>query len=97
MERGPGNQGRSLNVRWPGARRQRVVVSRLLGMSLLFRRRAWQALGLGRFHKELVVHHRDEVHENSLLNNLQVMSRREHAREHMDLLGAMQNYFPGLV
>ena len=83
LRQGSANGGKALVVNWPGAGDGgRVVVSRMLGMSLLFDSDHWSRTGMHRYHKDLVVHHKDEQHENCFLGNLEVKYRPLHTAEH---------------
>ena len=78
--RGSSNQQRALTFCWPKAERSegRVIVSRMVGMSLLYDVQRWAAPGYERFSQKLVVHHLDEVHENNFLINLSVEVGGDH-------------------
>ena len=80
---GSANGGKALVLNWPGAGDGgRVVVSRMLGMSLLFDKDHWARTGLCRYSKDLVVHHRDDQHENCFLRNLEVKYKPLHTACH---------------
>ena len=81
---GSSNGGWALVFHWPGApdAQRRIIVSRLIGMSLFFRRGYWHDLEFFRFDSRLHVHHRDGDHSNCFLNNLQVITASEHAALH---------------
>ena len=81
---GSANGGRALVFHWPRAPRGRgrVIVSRLLGMSLLFREDVWGAQGYCRFDSRLHVHHVDGQHANCFLKNLRVEVGSVHVAEH---------------
>ena len=81
---GSANGGRALAFNWPRAPRNRgrVVVSRVLGMSLLFIADAWRQQGYERFDARLHVHHVDGEHANCFLGNLRVVVVSEHVAEH---------------
>ena len=82
--RGSSNQARALTFCWPRAGRGqgRVVVSRMVGMSLLFDAQRWAQHGYGRFHQKLHVHHLDDIHENCFMNNLCVVLDADHIGDH---------------
>lgn len=82
--RGSANQKRALTFCWPKVHRGqgRVVVSRIIGMSLLFDPQRWAEHGYGRFHPKLHVHHVDGIHENCFLNNLCVVLGKDHIGDH---------------
>jgi hypothetical protein len=82
--RGSANQHRALVMNWPRAPRGRgrVIVSRLVGMSLFFDADRWRYLGYERFCQALHVHHMDDVHEHCLLSNLSVEIGSEHVARH---------------
>ena len=82
--RGSASQQRALVLNWPRAPRGRgrVIVSRLVGMSLFFDVHRWRYLGHERFCQALHVHHVDDVHEHCLLNNLSVEVGSEHVGRH---------------
>jgi hypothetical protein len=84
MHRGSANQGRALVMNWPGAARglERVIVSRLIGMSMLFDGSRWHQQGYARFDRRLVVHHLDHVHENCHIRNLVVGVASDHVAHH---------------
>ena len=83
LHRGSSNQGRALVFNWPGAGDDgRVIVSRLIGMSLLLDAGSWATRGFGRFNQGLVVHHLDHCHENCFLGNLAVEERGPHVGQH---------------
>ena len=66
---------------WPlAAGNNRVIVSRLLYMSMKFESRRWGTTS--RFHARLHVHHQDPNHFNCLLENLSVVDGAEHVAEH---------------
>ena len=81
---GSANGGRALVFNWPCAPRGRgrVIVSRVLGMSLLFPAAVWMAQGYHRFDPRLHVHHVDGQHANCFLNNLRVEVGAYHVAEH---------------
>lgn len=80
--RGSSNNFQALVFNWPRAPRSRgrVIVSRLIGMSLFFRVARWDPLF--RFDQRLHVHHRDHDHSNCFLNNLEVKLASEHVALH---------------
>ena len=82
--RGSANGGQALIFNWPGAPRGegRVIVSRLLGMSLLFNEDRWSAQEYSRFDDDLHVHHLDDNHPNCLLGNLSVEVGPQHIAYH---------------
>ena len=83
LRQGSANAGKALVLNWPGAGDGgRVVVSRLLGMSLLFDKDHWSRAALCRYDQRLVVHHKDDRHENCFLGNLEVKYRPLHTAEH---------------
>ena len=77
------NGGKALVFTWPGTQGcRKVILSRILGMSLFFDEAAWGRAGCRRSDSRLHVHHVDGTHENMFLNNLKVISSEEHARHH---------------
>ena len=83
LVRSSSNGFQALVFNWPGAKGHsggRVVVSRILGMSLLYDARAH--MGIPRFDSRLHVHHRDGNHANCLLSNLEVKTAQDHIRGH---------------
>ena len=78
------NHGHALCFNWPRAprRRGRVIVSRLLGMSLSFNEEDWFRQGYHRFDERLHVHHDDDVHYNCFLRNLVVIVGGDHVAMH---------------
>jgi hypothetical protein len=83
LRQGTANGGKALVFNWPRAGSDgRVIVSRLLGMSLFFDADHWGRTALSRFDKNLVVHHVDGVHQNCFLRNLEVMYKPLHTAFH---------------
>ncbi len=83
LHRGQTNHGKAIVFKWPGAgARGKVVVSRLLGMSLMFDAPFWTSQGFTLNDQRLVVHHRDDQHGNCFLNNLVVDTRPSHSSFH---------------
>jgi hypothetical protein len=84
LSRGSANGGRALTLNWPRAPRGRgkVVVSRIVGMSLFFDTDRFGRRGIQRYDAGIHVHHIDDVHENCLLRNLQVCMGSEHVSHH---------------
>ena len=84
LVRSNSNDGLARAINWPGAGRGkgRTIVSRLVGMSLLFDHEHWAAAGFVRFHKRLVVHHRDGRHTNNFLASLEVKEKGQHTAAH---------------
>ena len=81
--RGQANRGQALIFNWPGAgNRGKIVVSRLIGMSLLFDATFWGSQGYVRNDERLIVHHRDGRHQNCFVNNLVVDKNRDHRHFH---------------
>ena len=78
------NGGLALCFNWPRAPRGtgRIIVSRLLGMSLNFNEEEWLRQGYRRFDQRLHVHHDDDVHANCFLRNLVVTVGRVHVAMH---------------
>jgi hypothetical protein len=78
------NGGKALAFNWPRAPRGegRVIVSRLLGMSLCFDADVWHQQGFNRFDARLHVHHADDVHFNNFMDNLEVTEGGPHVGEH---------------
>ena len=78
------NNGLALAFNWPRAPRDegRTVVSRPLGMSLLFDEELWGMDGYARFDSRLVVHHVDTNHPNNFINNLWVEVGGDHVGWH---------------
>ena len=58
------------------------MVSRLFGMSLLFREDVWGPQGFRRFDPRFHVHHVDGQHANCFLKNLRVEEGSVHVAEH---------------
>lgn len=84
LHRGYANGGQALVFNWPRAPRgsSKVIVSRLLGMSMFFDESRWTAQGLSRFSQDLHVHHLDDRHTNCFLRNLEVEFRPRHVAHH---------------
>ena len=84
LHRGYANGGQALVFNWPRAPRgsAKVIVSRLLGMSMFFNEARWAAQGFSRFSQDLHVHHLDDHHANCFLCNLEVELRARHVAYH---------------
>ena len=82
--KGSQNQGRALHVNWRyqedgQSKWHQLVLSRAIGFSLLYDARQFP---FGSHAEQLVVHHKDHVHENMLIANLQVETRSDHRAHH---------------
>ena len=84
LRQGSSNHGLALVIDWParGGRPRRVVVSRLLGMSLFFDEQRWARAGRARYERSLDVHHVNGDHRACFLANLAVEEKSEHQALH---------------
>ena len=82
--KGSSNGKKALVFNWPKAPRGegRTIVSRLIGMSLLYDPDVWQPLGFTRNDGRLDVHHSDDNHLNCFVNNLKVVHHGTHVGDH---------------